>query len=486
MIPSIFYHDGYKSDHRNQYPAGVTQVYSNFTPRISRIDGIHHVVVFGIQYFVQEFLINRFQQTFFQVEKNTVIEQYQAIMDLYLGPKSITTEHLSALHALGYLPIHVKALPEGSLCPLRVPCLTITNTHPDFAWLPNFLESLLSNVLWHPMTSATIAREYRLILEGYAFVSSDIPEFVQWQGHDFSMRGQTSFESSLVNGAAHLTSFYGTDTVPAILWIKEHYQGVGMVGSVHATEHSVMCLGGKEDEKETFHRLLTETYPTGIVSIVSDTWDYWRTLTETVAELKEVILSRSGKLVIRPDSGDPLAIICGDAEATQGSPAYRGTLEILWEIFGGTINSKGYKQLDPHIGVIYGDSITLERCETICAYMTRAGFASTNVVFGIGSYTYQYVTRDTFGFAMKATYGVVNGVGMEMCKDPLTDGGVKKSAQGLLKVDINEYGDYRLQECVSEEEEKGGALQTVFIDGYSQNEVNFETIRTRVGGPPRS
>ena len=160
--------------------------------------------------------------------------------------------------------------------------------------------------------------------------------------------------------------------------------------------------------------MITETYPAGIVSIVSDTWDYWKVITEFIPTLKSEILARDGKVVIRPDSGDPVKIICGDPDAKPGSPEFKGSVECLWETFGGTETATGYKLLDGHIGLIYGDSITLERCEAICSQLEAKGFASTNVVFGIGSYTYQYVTRDTFGFAMKATYGEVNGKGLSL------------------------------------------------------------------------
>lgn len=483
MIPAILYKDFYKTDHRRQYPDKTTKVYSNLTARISRIPGVEEIVVFGIQYFIKDFLGRRFDDSFFGRPKDEVIGKYKRRMDTSLGPGAITTKHLEDLHDLGYLPLLIKALPEGTVAPLKIPILTITNTHNDFAWLPNFLETILSNVLWHPTTSATIAYQYRKILDKFAKETSDIPDFVKWQGHDFSMRGQTSFESSLVSGGAHLTSFTGTDTIPCLDWLEQFYfadaekELIG--GSVPATEHSVMCLGGQETEKETYLRLLTEIYPKGIVSIVSDTWDYWSVLTKTIAELKDVILARDGKFVVRPDSGDPVKIICGDDAAIPGSPAFKGTLEILWEIFGGTVNSKGFKQLDSHIGVIYGDSITLDRCFDICEGLKTKGFASTNMVFGIGSYTYQYVTRDTFGFAMKATYGIVDGRKLEIFKDPLTDGGVKKSAKGLLRV-RKENGILVLDECVTEEQEIEGELQTVFHDGAVWNATTLANIRSRI------
>lgn len=483
MISAILYSDFYKTGHIFQYPKNTTQVYSNLTARISRLPNISEVVVFGVQYFLKDYLGRRFNESFFKADKAKVIAAYKRRMDTSLGKDAIPTAHLEALHDLGYLPLAIKALPEGSICPLKVPVLTITNTHPDFAWLPNFLETILSNSLWHPITSATIAYQYRKMLDKAAKETSDIPELVQWQGHDFSMRGQTSFESSLVSGGAHLTSFAGTDTIPAIDWLENFYYANAdtdlIGGSVPATEHSVMCLGGKETEFDTYKRLITQVYPKGLVSIVSDTWDYWHVLDQTIRALKPEILARDGKVVIRPDSGDPETILCGDESAPEGSPARLGTFRMLWEIFGGTTNSKGFKQLDPHIGVIYGDSITMDRCASILARIRGQGFASTNVVFGIGSYTYQYVTRDTFGFAMKATYGVVDGKALEIFKDPLTDGGVKKSAKGLLRVDKVD-GKLVLRECVTPEQEAGGELKLVFKDGVFYNETTLSIIRKAI------
>jgi len=481
MIPAPNYTDFYKTTHHTMYPANTTKVYSNFTPRISRIDGISAVVVFGVQYFIKDFLIRRWNESFFNKPKDLVIAQYQRRMDNSLGKGAVNCEHLSKLHDLGHLPIELKALPEGSLCPLKVPILTITNTHDEFAWLPNFLETILSNVIWHPVTSATIAYNYKKVLKGYASrTNPEMIDFIQWQGHDFSMRGQSSFESSLVSGAAHMTSFNGSDTVPAIDWLEHFYEANSeselIAGSVPATEHSVMCLGGKDTEIDTYRRLINDVCKTGIISIVSDTWDYFSLLTKTLPLLKNEIMARNGKLVIRPDSGDPVKIICGDKEAPEGTPQYKGSIELLWELFGGTTTSKRFKQLDSHIGLIYGDSITLDRCNEILRQLEEKGFASTNVVFGIGSYTYQYVTRDTFGFAMKATYGIINGQPVEIFKDPITDGGVKKSAKGLLKV--NE--DLTLSECVTPDEEKTGLLETVFLNGKLVKDQSLKEIRDRL------
>lgn len=479
-IAPITFSDFYKTDHRRQYPEGTTSVYSNMTPRGSRVEGVDKVVVFGLQYFVLEYLIKRFNEDFFMQPREMVVKQYKRRLDNALGKDAVQMDHIYALHDLKFLPLRVKALAEGTLCPMRTPFITLQETLPEFYWLPNFLETILSTVTWMPMTSATTAHQYRVLIDRYARATSDMPDFASWQGHDFSMRGHSSFESACVSGMAHLLSFTGTDTIPAIDYLEQYYgansdkEMVG--GSVPATEHSVMCLGGEVGELETFRRLMNKVYPKGVLSIVSDTWDYFKILTVVLPTLKNEIMAREGKVVIRPDSGDPADIICGDKSAPVGSPEYKGTIQLLWETFGGRTNSKGYKQLDDHIGCIYGDSITLDRAKDILARLEKQGFASTNIVFGIGSFTYQYVTRDTYGFAMKATSGVVNGKRLAIFKDPKTDNGLKKSARGLLRVNEN----LTLSEDVTEAEEKTGLLKVIFENGYAPNLQTLAEIRARL------
>lgn len=487
-LNSMILCDSYKTEHHKMYPKKTTLVYSNFTPRKSRINGINEIVVFGIQAFIKEYLIDHFNNNFFNKPQSQIREEY----GFSIG---IDPQHIVDLWTLQYLPIEIKALPEGTLCPIGVPCLTIKNTHPDFGWLTNYLETLISCQLWQPMTSATIAYQYKKLLSKYALETTGTTEFVQWQGHDFSMRGMSSVESAILSGMGHLTSFTGTDTIPAIYGLKKYYNATGLIGaSVPATEHSVMCAGNKESEIDTFKNLL-DLYPTGILSVVSDTWDLWKVCTEYLPQLKEQILARDGKLVIRPDSGDPVDIICGemifipheheteeDEKETLdflNSPRGKGVIELLWDIFGGTINKQGYKELDPHIGAIYGDSITIERAKQICERLKAKGFASTNIVLGIGSYTYQYNTRDTFGFAMKATYVEVNGEGREIFKDPITDDGTKRSKKGLLCVDLKD-GVLHCFDQVAEDGEALGKLETVFRDGKIIKETTLEEIRNRL------
>ncbi|MCE7993424.1 MAG: nicotinate phosphoribosyltransferase [Roseivirga sp.] len=482
---SLHLADGYKVDHRNQYPKGTEMVYSNWTPRKSRIPQIDKVVFFGLQYFIKEYLQKDFDQNFFDRPKAEVVNEYRRRIGAYLGPDAVSYEHIAALHELGYLPVEIKALPEGTKVPLRTAMFTIKNTLPEFFWLTNFLETILSCIIWLPCTSATISHQYRSILGRYAGITGGDAGFVPFQAHDFSFRGMAGLEAAMMSGAAHLLNFSGTDTIPAIDFLEKYYGANAeqeLIGaSVPATEHSVMCMGTELNEIGTFKRLINEVYPKGIVSIVSDTWDFWKVITEYMPALRELIMNREGKVVIRPDSGDPVKIICGDPDAQPGSPEYKGAVACLYEVFGGTVTDKGYKQLDEHIGLIYGDSITLERCEEICRRLETKGFASTNVVFGIGSYTYQYVTRDTFGFAMKATYGEVNGEGREIFKDPKTDDGTKKSARGLLQLCVNEAGELVMIDRASYEQEEQSELKTVYRNGLLIRETNLAQIRKQLG-----
>jgi nicotinamide phosphoribosyltransferase len=473
--------DGYKVDHRRQYPTGTTLVYSNWTPRKSRIEEIEEVVFFGLQYFIKKYILEDFENYFFKQPKDKVIREYSRRINNYLGENQVGTKHIEDLHDLGYIPMVFKALPEGAAAPVRVPMFTMYNTKPEFFWLTNYFETLLSAVIWMPCTSATIAKQYRKVLDRFALETSSVPEFVDWQGHDFSMRGMAGVDAGLSSSAAHLLSFTGTDTIPAIDFLEQYYNANSdtelIGGSVAATEHSVMCMGTTEGELETFRRLICEVYPKGVLSIVSDTWDLWKVLTEYLPELKGEITNREGKVVIRPDSGDPVDILCGNPNG-KNLNEQKGVIELLWDCFGGTTNDKGYKELVPQIGAIYGDSITIERATQICERLKAKGFASTNVVLGIGSFTYQYNTRDTFGFAMKATYGEVNGEGREIFKDPITDDGTKKSAKGLMKIELKD-GKYSLVDQVDWEIESTGELVEVFRDGKLLIDQNLSDIRKR-------
>jgi len=500
--------DFYKVGHINQYPKGTNRVYSNFTARSgghSNIDGGDSIVFVGLQYFIMNHLLKNWDETFFTQPKGKVIAEYKRRVSRGLGFE-VDVTHMEELHDLGYLPVEIRALPEGSIVPYRVPVFTIENTIDRFYWVTNMLETVVSAEVWPITTAATTYNEYRKTFVKYAKETGGSLDFVPFQGHDFSYRGSMGMVAGAMTGlGALLAGSVGTDTIPAIDLAEDYYFANAdeeLVGaSVNATEHSVMCSGSQEGELGTYRNLINNIYPEGILSIVSDTWDFWKVVTEYLPILKDDIMARKGKVVIRPDSGDPVKILTGytndeltakydtytvDATGSLISEAERkGLIEVLWDIFGGTITTSNdgvlFKQLDEHIGAIYGDSITLARQKQILQRMKDKGFSSSSVVLGIGSYTYQYVTRDTHGFAMKATYIEVKGKGREIFKDPKTDDGVKKSAKGLLQV--ISYDDGRrleLRDQVNRTTQRTGGLELVYKDGVLLKTQSLAEIRARV------
>ncbi len=485
--------DYYKTGHIAQFPDHTQFVYSNFTCRSDKHANVlpdfdHKVVAFGFQGVAQWLLCDLWNENFFKQPREKVVARYKRRMDSALGPDCVDAENIGKLHDLGYLPVRIKAVPEGSRVDIRTPMWTIINTLPEFYWVTNYLETQLSAEMWKMITSATTAYEYRRLLDQYANETGSSLDFVPWQGHDFSMRGMAGTWDATQSGAAHLLSFTGTDTISSIDYLEDYYSDptnpfIG--GSVPATEHSVMTMGGEENEVETFKRLIQKIYPSGIVSIVSDSWDFWQVITKYTVKLKNIIMNRPalgpspGKVVFRPDSGNPYNIIVGDPEAEDGSPEQKGAVQCLWEVFGGTVTNKGYKTLDSHVGLIYGDSISVSLAHKILEGLKQKGFSSGNIVFGIGSFTYQFVTRDSYGTAIKATFGVVDGIDREIFKNPKTDSGMKKSAKGLIRVE-NEDGTFILYDQQTREQEKQGILKTIFEDGKVYNLQTLSEIRNRL------
>lgn len=587
--------DGYKLGHGQMYRKGTTTVGSNLTPRTDKIhrrnctafyDG--KLVWVGGQAAVQE-LHENWERTFFSVRKDFAIRTYEEFLTDYLGRELPTVQQMADLHDLGYLPLEFRSLPEGSLVPMGIPVMTITNTLDPFYWLVNYHETPLSTSTWKTATNATIAREYRLICEHYTKLTGCYDAFtVSVMCHDFSMRGMSGIEDAARSGIGHLTQFIGTDTLPAITFAKRYYDATGLIGiSVPATEHAVTSnnilsierelLAGEYEflneeqykiysamlynDEETrliaevmfVYVLITEIVPNGIVSDVFDTYDFWGMLRLGLPYLKDVIMKREGfgpqpgKLVVRPDSGDPVEVICGkpinkldyevtsqedweetvcdighalvqelaDEEETEffiqdldgviirakvsayleydnsvscqyighslaeRSAEEKGAIEVLFETFGGSVTETGHKLLDSHIGLIYGDSITSNRALEILKRLAEKGFAAANVVFGIGSYTYQCNTRDTFGFAVKATNSIINEQEVAIYKDPKTDS-KKKSAKGRLSV-LEVEGEFKLYDEVSKtaEMEDDNLLKVFYRDGVFLSRVTLDEIRTR-------
>ena len=572
--------DFYKATHHEQYPKGLTKMVSYYTPRMSRLNDVDHVTFFGLQGFIDEYLIGAFRTWFFDRDLTEVLAEYNRVMTYTLGPGSYSTQKLMDLHKLGYLPLEIRAVPEGTRTKIGVPQIEISNTDPKFVWLVNTIETMLSSTMWHTQVAAEVGYRYRKIVDKWVEKTCDSTVSPWKLIGDFSMRGQHSVESAIKSSAGWLLSHHNTATVPAIMWMEQHYacdmekEPVGF-GAI-STEHSVMCSNFAVDGDEVTHikRLLTETYPELSFSMVSDSYDYWNLVTKILPQCKEEIMNHKGYLAIRGDSGDPVEVIAGidiawlkpydDEEAEKlfvdkeythewlydycrdknieeeialhfnyNDKFYKvsvypdwscerggmtdskyffvdnysfnwqefephaemmGTVWALDQIFGHTVNCKGYKVLPPYIKAIYGDSITPQRCEEIYKRLAAMGYAINNVSLGAGSFSfmcletidedgahYNPYTRDTFGIAVKATYAEDSeGNGINIFKKPKALEW-KKSQKGCCVVvpDGESYTDGHAFEDTFTEE---NLMFTVFKDGKIYGRQHLSEIRDRLHG----
>jgi len=520
----------------SQYPDGIEWILETWIPRMSRAEGINHVCFYSLQGALAEITQN-FQDYFFSRPVEDVVAEYEeTITDIFkkTNPEWAAnhgSEHVRALHALGYLPIKVKALAEGTFVPIGVAMFTIENTDPRFFWIPGYIETQLSSYIWSPMTSGTISSVYKKILIQFARETGVDEVRVDNQAGDFSMRGMNQPEAAYRTGPGHLLAFNVSATVPVRNYLKAFYQKPkGAISCNPSTEHSVMCSWGI-DEVRGFLTLITKKYPSGNISIVSDTYDFWNVISTVLPEIKPQILSRPGKVFIRPDSGDPVEVVCGRetkifltmAEAKKyyhnngfaemrlgvifrlkdGSwwkvtreddhsiSAYHpwkdiyeeytptvedlGLCEALWNEFGGTVNANGFKEHDSHIGITYGDAITIERCFKICKRLRDKGFASINVSFGIGSFTYQYVTRDTFGFALKGIAEIMSGVFKKIQKLVKSEkNSFKKSPTGIPVVIWDESkNNYAMIDNLTPEEADAYGDKNLLKEFYKDGEFYY-------------
>lgn len=506
MTQAPTYLDFYKTFHHKAYKDGVTEVYSNFTARHGNHSNVggNYCMVAGLQACIKKIIVEEWANFFDAPSAEEAVSLYEKVVSHGLG-RPETAQHLRDLWELGYLPLEFRGLKEGSEVPYGIPHFTIKSTVPGFGWLTNMLETVISAEVWPVHTSLTTAVAYRRTFEKYAKETGFPLEAVPFQGHDFSFRGMMGVEAAKLSGMGHLMSgLVGSDTIPAAIALHNYYNAdlspdnpCATIASVDATEHSVQCSFQQDDEAYIDHCMDTAS-PEGILSIVSDGYDFWKLVTEFIPARKDKIMARNGKVVIRPDSGDPVKILTGynageyyfeptsstyhDKVTDQmiGEVEIKGLVEYLYEVFGGTETETGHKLLDEHIGCIYGDSITLERQEQILSRLKDKGFCSGNVVLGIGSYTYQYVTRDTHGSAVKATSIVTEEDGrIAIFKDPKTGDSTKKSAKGLLMVVNHPEIGYDLVDDVTEEEEQSGfnQLELVWKDGNFYREQSLEDIR---------
>lgn len=478
--------DGYKQVHAEQYPKNTTKLVSYLTPRKSRLKEWDKMILFGVQAFCKNYLIKYFNENFFDLPEDEVIADYKRIVDVMLGEGNYGVDKVRALHKLGYLPIEISALPEGTQVPMHVPCIQVTNTHPDFAWVVQFIESLMSSEIWKSCIHANVGYSYRQIVNKHfdKSVDDDFPRSKAIS--DFGFRGMSCMQEATKASASWLLSFSGTATIPAIPYLEKAYNcdcTKELVGTnAISTEHSVMASNFAVDGDEvTFvRRLLTEIYPNASFSMVSDTYDYWNMVDNILPQVKDEIMNHNGKLLVRPDSGDIIEISVK-------------TIEHLWNIFGGTVNSKGYKVLDPHIGCVYGDGVTQKRADIIYTELENRGFAANNIVFGAGSFSFNCIetedgllapfTRDTFSVAIKATHGVINGKEVFIFKDPKTDKvagqNFKKSQKGLCHVfrlngEIQYRDEYTFETLPPAD---SNMLQPVFRDGKMVKEWTLQKVR---------
>lgn len=573
--------DFYKATHHEQYPAGLTKMVSYYTPRMSRLKDVDKVTMFGLQAFIKEYLIDGFNNNFFNRSEKEVVDEYNHVLTYTLGSGTYEDQKIRDLHRLGYLPLEISAVPEGTRTAIGVPQIEVTNTHPDFVWLVNTIETLLSCTMWHTQVAAEVGVRYRKIVQKYRDMTCDDSIPVSTLLGDFSMRGQQSAESAAKSSAGWLLSFANTATVPAIMWLEDYYNcdvekeivGRGAI----STEHSVMCSNFAVDGDETtqIKRLLTEIYPHNNFSMVSDSYDYWNLVDNLLPQCRNEILNHDGCLLIRGDSGDPIEVIAGKKiytindeeeykmfleetsewirECTDIEPAenalgedfniyvrynehfYRvevsaevmrerggwsdndyyffdhwnttyheieptseimGTVWALDQQFGHTINSKGYKVLNPHVKAIYGDSITPQRCKEIYSRLEEQGYAINNVVLGVGSFSfmcletyddesihYNPYTRDTFGIAVKATYAEdKDGNPIMIYKQPKALSW-KKSQKGccMVALDGQSYTDgHTWNETCTWDAYDSNLIESVFFNGVMTKEYSLTEIRNRM------
>ena len=566
--------DFYKACHAEQYPE-MTRIYSPGTPRMSRLKDIYEVVYIGGQGFSKEILIKAFNEAFFSVSEDEAVRFYKRVMVNTLTKDESRADKIRALHRLGYLPIALYTVPEGTSTKIGVPQNVFVNTHPDFAWLTNTLETLYSTYIWHIQIAAEVGKRYRKIVDEYVEKTCDPDVRAARMLGDFSMRGQHCEVSAMKASAAWLCSFLNTATVPAIMWLEDNYNcnieteevGYGALSFEHSTVTSNYAIDG--DEETNLKRALTEIYPNDNFSYLTDSYDHDNFLLNVVPACREEILAHNGTVLFRGDSGDPVEIIAGkkihtavldedelndlhywfrdwaydhdieyeethyfningtyykvrfNAEYIKERGGYSDCnyyflddYDITWEEvepslellgmvwwldqqFGHTINSKGYKVLNPHVKAIYGDSMTPSRVREAYERTTAQGYAINNVVFGVGSFSFMGIetidedgnvsygpyTRDTFGYAIKATYGEdKDGNPVMIYKQPKALAW-KKSPKGCIIVapDGKSYTDgHTFEEAHGEGVEN--LLELVFKDGKMVKETSLKEIRERMYG----
>jgi nicotinamide phosphoribosyltransferase len=445
--------DSYKVGHANMYPKGTQKVYSYFESRKGA--EFNETVFFGLQYIVKRYLTGR-------VVTARNIEAAAAMFKEHFGNENLFNregwEYILRVHD-GKLPVRIKAIPEGTPVTISNILMSIENTDENCWWLTNYLETILTHV-WYGSVVATLSREVKKTLAHFYEQTSDNAGGLNFGLQDFGCRGVSCMEQAAYGGASHLINFLGTDTVPSMPFAVRYYGASfsGLGYSVPATEHSIMTSLGVEGEMEIVQDLLDE-YPTGILSVVGDSYNIY-TMAETLGtRFNTQILARNGVFVLRPDSGDPEEVMLK-------------LLGILWTHFGGHINTKGYKVIDPKIKLLWGDGIDIRGIRNILGAMLVNGWSIENIAcFGMGGGLLQKVNRDTQRSAFKCSAQLRNNEWIDIQKNPLDVS--KKSKAGRLKL-IKVDGAYK---TVRLEEPGEDLLVTIVEDGELKTEWTFDEVR---------
>ena len=447
--------DSYKTSMFKQYPAGTTGVYSYIESRGGRYDS---TVFFGLQAFIKEYLLEPITQTDIDVAAEILTAHGEPFNRD--GWEYILRQHK------GYLPVVIRAVPEGTVVPVKNVLATIENTDPECFWLTTWLETALLRAIWYPTTVATQSKYIKTVILDYLERTGDTST-IDFKLHDFGARGVSSMESAGLGGAAHLVNFMGTDTLTAVLCARKYYKSDIAGFSIPAMEHSTVTSWGRDGEVKAYENMITQfAKPGAIVAVVSDSYDIYNAASKLWGEdLRQRVIDSGATVVIRPDSGDPVEV-------------NRRLVEILGEKFGYTVNSKGFKVLN-NVRLIQGDGINELTVRSILGAFMAMGWSADNIAFGMGGALLQIVDRDTQKFAMKCSAAEVNGKWIDVVKDPVTDSG-KKSKAGRVTLWTNGTGEYVSSVDEPKQWADRGwtkALVPVFWDGKLEKEYSFEEVR---------
>jgi nicotinamide phosphoribosyltransferase len=446
--------DSYKASHYLQYPPQTSHLSSYIE---SRGGEYQQLVFFGLQVFLKEYLCHPIMKE--------EIDEAEAILIAHGLPFNREGWQYIVEQHNGYLPLLIEAIPEGTVLPTKNVLIQVVNTDPQCFWLTSYIETALLRAIWYPTTVATVSWQIKQIIAQALEKTADNLDSLPFKLHDFGARGTSSYETSALGGAAHLVNFLGTDTLAAIILARNYYHESMAGFSIPAAEHSTITSWGKAGEAEAYKNMLQFAGKNKLVAIVSDSYNLWHAIEHIWGEeLKEKVINNGGTVVIRPDSGNPVKIVCQ-------------TIELLMDKFGYTTNSKGYRLLPNYLRVIQGDGISISSINSILETMTIKGLSAENIAFGMGGELLQKVHRDTLKFAMKASAIQINHTWHDIFKDPITDTEKisKKGRLALIKDVKNNYQTIRKEELGDDQ----NLLRNVFENGKLLIDDNLATIRQR-------